>query len=226
MVPGIADAVLVILFVYGEAISMAQTDARLASAGSQDSAKRKWRSRPSIAGYAKQLSHPAYERLLSSENLLRKLVPVLIVLFLVVVALARWVQINSMGQQIIEANKAELHFIVELVETKLSAQVTKTPESMPEYALQNLLSDNVPARYLKKNRNIVLSDVDGIIRATLPHRSELHGQHLHSKFDNAFLLSRFGRQADTQYVTVDGTEHALGVHRHLPGPYGLSLIHI
>ena len=43
-----------------------------------------------VAGYAKQLSHPAYESLLRSETFLRRLVPVLIVLFLAVAATARW----------------------------------------------------------------------------------------------------------------------------------------
>ena len=50
----------------------------------------------------------------SSEEFSRRLVPVLIVMFLVIIALARWIQINTMGQQIIDANKAELHFIAEL----------------------------------------------------------------------------------------------------------------
>ena len=48
-----------------------------------------------IAGYARLLSHPAYERLLSSEVFLRRLVPVLIVIFLAVVAFARWAQLTA-----------------------------------------------------------------------------------------------------------------------------------
>ena len=43
---------------------MAQTDARMAGAGERDSACRFRRPRRSIVGYARQLSHPAYERLL------------------------------------------------------------------------------------------------------------------------------------------------------------------
>ncbi|MGI9352480.1 MAG: hypothetical protein ACR2O3_13025, partial [Rhizobiaceae bacterium] len=34
-----------------------------------------------VVGYARQLSHPAYENLLRSETFLRRLVPILIVLF-------------------------------------------------------------------------------------------------------------------------------------------------
>lgn len=212
---GVGDEV-----VYEEAIAMAQTDARFAGAGSLDSAKRKRRSSGNVAGYARQLSHPAYERLLLSEDFLRKLVPVLIVLFLVIVAAARWVQINSMGQQIVEANKAELHFIAELLETKLSAQDKGDATRPSDNDLQNLLSDNVPARYIRKDRNIVLSDSEGFIRATLPRRVELHGKHLGSKFGNTLLLSRFGRLADAQKIIINETEEALGVHRHLPRQLG------
>ncbi len=199
---------------------MAQTDARFAGAGIRDSANSKSRTRPGIVGYAKQLSHPAYERLLNSEEFLRKLVPVLIVLFLVIIALARWIQINTMGQQILEANKAELYFIAELVEAKLSGQVTETPDAMSENELQNLLNDNVPARYVQKERSIILSDVDGIIRATLPRNADLHGRHFNTVIENSHLLSRFGKLAESQYIYVNDTVQALGVHRILPGPYG------
>ncbi|MGB7287086.1 MAG: PAS domain-containing protein, partial [Salaquimonas sp.] len=199
---------------------MAQTDARFAGAGTRDSGIGKKTSPSGIVGYAKQLYHPAYERLLNSEEFLRKLVPVLIVVFLVIIATARWVQINTMGQQIVEANKAELYFIAELVEAKLSSQVTATPEQMSENELQNMLNDNVPARYVQKDRHVILSDVDGVIRATLPRKREYIGKHLNSIFENSLLLSRFGKLADSRYILVDGKEQALGVHRLLPGPYG------
>ncbi len=199
---------------------MANADARFARAGVMDSNADTKHFRPGIAGYAKQLSHPAYERLLSSEGWLRRLVPVLIVIFLVIIGLARWVQINTMGQQIVDANKAELYFIAELVEAKLSYQVTKTPQTMSANELQNLLSDNIPARYLQKDRQMVLSDQDGFIRATIPYEQRFYGRHLNSVFQNSLLLTRFGKSIESQNILVDGAEQALAVHRSMDGPYG------
>jgi len=199
---------------------MADADARSARAALSDSAFSPKRRRTGIVGYAQQLSHPAYERLLNSEDFLRKLVPVLIVLFLVIVAMARWIQINTMGEQIIEANKSELHFIAELIEARLSNKTAKGGEPLHLNELQNLLTENVPARYIQKERKILLTDQNGMIVSTLPNSQSLEGRHLNSIMANSQLLSRFGRSVATRNVVINGSTPALGVHRILPAPYG------
>ncbi len=199
---------------------MGQADARIAGGGEADSLHPNGQTRPGIVGYAKQLSHPAYERLLSSEEFLRRLVPVLIIIFLMIVALVRWVQINSLGQQIIDANKAELHFIAELVEARISNQLLKAPEMMGEMELENLINDNVPARYIKRDRHVVLSDRDGIIRATMPRESHFYGRHISSIFKGSSMISQMGVTLEADNVMVAETQPALGVHRLLPTPFG------
>ena len=199
---------------------MGQADARIAGGGEADSLHPNGQTRPGIVGYAKQLSHPAYERLLSSEEFLRRLVPVLIIIFLMIVALVRWVQINSLGQQIIDANKAELHFIAELVEARISNQLLKAPEMMGEMELENLINDNVPARYIKRDRHVVLSDRDGIIRATMPRESHFYGRHISSIFTGSSMISQMGVTLEADNVMVAETQPALGVHRLLPTPFG------
>jgi len=44
-----------------------------------------------VSGHAKLLAQPAYQRLLAAEPLLRKLIPILIVIFLVMIGLARFI---------------------------------------------------------------------------------------------------------------------------------------
>lgn len=130
---------------------MAEPDVLIARSAVTDSNSPEFdlrRRKSAVAGYAKQLSHPAYERLLKSEDLLRKLVPILIVIFLVIIATARWVQINNMGKQIIAANKAELHFIAELAEVKIENSDLVSETEINGNALRNLLADIVPARYI------------------------------------------------------------------------------
>ena len=72
-----------------------------------------------VAGYARQLSHPAYESLLRSESFLRKLVPFLIVLFLVIAGAARWIALQSQADAITQQTNREMHFIAELLQIKL-----------------------------------------------------------------------------------------------------------
>ena len=92
-----------------------------------------------VAGYAKQLSHPAYENLLHSETFLRRLVPVLIVLFLAIAGVARWMSLSSQAEYIRNQVQSEMHFVAELIEQKLF-NVTDTPgETTPSYQLQNMM---------------------------------------------------------------------------------------
>mgnify|MGYP003824660529 CR=1 FL=1 len=121
-----------------------------------------------VGGYARIFSHPAYENLLSSEDFLRRLVPVLIVLFLAVVGVARWVQINKFAEQIIDTNRAELHFIAELLEERISDQLTGDETLPGEEDLKRILRDTVAARYLGRQRQILVTDKDHKIVATVP----------------------------------------------------------
>src|SRR5579863_2341210 len=52
--------------------------------------------RASISGHAKLLARPAYQKLLAAEPLLRRLIPVLIFIFLVIVGLARFVELYQL----------------------------------------------------------------------------------------------------------------------------------
>jgi len=198
---------------------MAGADAQIVRAGKTDSASGRLQSGNGVAGYAKLLSHPVYERLLGSEEFLRKLVPVLIVVFLVIVAAARWIQINTMGQQIVEANKSELYFIGELLEEKLKTAIATDGADLSPNALQNLLTNNLPTRYLTKGRGVLISNPQGIITASEPRRDELIGQHLASIVQNSMMLSIYGKSVTSKKVLIRGHE-AIAVHRLLPAPYG------
>jgi len=178
-----------------------------------------------VAGYARQLSHPAYENLVRSESLLRRLVPVLIVLFLAIAGVARWVSLNSQYEQITGAVDAEMHFIAELVHERLIRADLKTIGTAEQITLQNLLADAVPHKYLKHDRQVVLNDSQGNVIATLPYRPELNGKTVSSLLGDVVLLQTFGRRAESQNIkALDGTA-ALGVHRILPLPLGgISLV--
>lgn len=204
---------------------MAETDVPQARTANMDSTSPQLKlsgnkAHANIVGYARQLSHPAYERLLNSEDFLRKLVPVLIVIFLVVIAAARWIQINSMGAQIVESSKSEMHFIAELTDEKIKAANLASPNQLSGNALQNLLSDIIAARYISNQRQVLLSDARGMIVATLPHRESLQGRHLNSVLENSALLTLFGKSASAQKVYLNGTDEAIAVHRKIPAPYG------
>ena len=179
-----------------------------------------------VAGYARQLSHPAYENLLRSENFLRKLVPLLIVVFLAIVAIARWTYLNADAAFITSATNSEMHFIAELLEERLiNSEHTKDGKLPSHIEAQNILSNAVPSQYLENRRRVFLTDQNSNILASLPYHPELNGTALSSEIGDAILLTVFGERARSQEVALANGETALAVHRTLiNGLGGVTLV--
>jgi len=173
-----------------------------------------------IVGYAQQVSHPAYERLLKAEAPLRRLVPVLIVIFLVILGAARWIALQKQYVSALSDADRELHFIAELVHEKTRHAVTTRDSAPTRYQLQNLLSDIVPSRYLGNDRLVAITDSSGKIMATVPYFPDMNDKPIDQVIGDSVLLTTFGKTAQTQTLkTADGQE-ALGVHRVLDTPLG------
>ncbi len=173
-----------------------------------------------VAGYARQLSHPAYENLLRSETFLRRLVPILIVLFLCVVAVARWSTLQNQAEYIRNSTNAEMHFIAELIEERINSANLDVEGDLSAMDLQNILSDVVPSRFLNDFRQVTLTNKYEKIIASLPYKPELNGQELSSVLGDVVLLTTFGRKADNRTVELRDGSSALAVHRILSGNLG------
>ncbi|MCB1386459.1 MAG: PAS-domain containing protein [Nitratireductor sp.] len=200
---------------------MATADARIAGAGLADSADERAAGNSRftgsrIGGYAGLFSHPRYERLQSWEGVLRRLVPVLIILFLTIVAVARWIQINSLGAEIVAANKSELYFVAELLDARVASRIRSDDATPNAEALQLMLQNAVAARYLTGGRQILLSDAAGKVIASEPRNDRLTGHMLTSLISDAHMLTLFGRQAAVRDVTLATGESAIAAHRRLP----------
>ncbi len=173
-----------------------------------------------VAGYARQLSHPAYENLLKSETFLRRLVPALIVLFLVIAGVARWMALQTQAELIRSQTNTEMHYIAELIEQKLLV-MPQADNKLPSQAkLQNFMLDTIPAKFRADGRNIALTNRSGSIIATIPHRPETHGQQLNAILGDVLLLTTFGERAEARNITTASGEPAIGVHRILGKPFG------
>jgi two-component system cell cycle sensor histidine kinase PleC len=173
-----------------------------------------------LAGYARVLSHPFYEQLLQSERVLRNLVPVLIVVFMAIVAAARWVSLSVEYDRISNAAQNELHFLSDAIVSAIEDVTDDTGKPAPVQELQNALSDAVPSRFLLQGRQVAVTDAAGTIIATAPQDRSLHGQSLDTQIPDSLLLTTFGRSADTREVELADGEKAFAAHRILVEPLG------
>src|SRR5690606_2732763 len=81
------------------ATKMANTDAWRAPEGA-DIARRKGGRGHGLAGNARIIAEPAYGRLLAAESILKRSIPTLIIIFLVVVAAARSLSLASWHEEV------------------------------------------------------------------------------------------------------------------------------
>jgi len=195
---------------------MAQAGARRAQAHVSTTSVRD--PKINIAGYARMLSPPAYERLVRAERPLRRLIPVLIVIFLSIVASARWMSLSNSAVQLQSAANAEMEFIAELLADRIqalagTAQIARNPD-----ALQNLIADTVASKYLANGREVLITGEDGRIVANLPFEQARQGLPLEHVIDDVFLLTTFGKRADIRAVRLRDGETAIAAHRILDGP--------
>jgi len=166
-------------------------------------------------GYARQLSHPAYENLIKSETFLRRLVPALLVLFLAIAGLARWISLQSQAEVIRVQTNTEMHFIAELIEQRLLTLPQDEGKAYTPSQIQNFLSDIIPAKYRADGRSIVLTARDGSIIASIPYRPENNGKQLDTILGDVLLLTTFGERAEARSIQTAIGEPALAVHRLL-----------
>jgi two-component system cell cycle sensor histidine kinase PleC len=190
---------------------------------SRASGRGKRRTRAMVSGYARLLSHPAYERLLVSETFLRRLIPVLIVIFLAIVATARWLSLAEQARQIRQGAEAEMSLVAELLAERIR-QLPASSGPAAENALQNALADAAPPALLANGREAVVTDDRGRIVASLPFSQARQGLTLDRLLADTQLLTTFGRRADVREVELVTGGTAFAAHRILDGRFtGVTL---
>jgi two-component system cell cycle sensor histidine kinase PleC len=203
-------------------------EAGMAHAGAQRvrlraSAWGRRRTRATVSGYARLLSHPAYEQLLNSETFLRRLIPVLIVIFLAIVATARWLSLADQARQIRNGAEAEMSLVAELLAERIRLLPAAGGPAAVN-ALQNALADAAPTALLHNGREALVTDERGIVVASLPFSPIRQGSALEQVLADTQLLTTFGRRADMREVRLAAGGTALATHRILEGRFaGVTL---
>ncbi|HEX2019041.1 MAG TPA: ATP-binding protein [Aurantimonas sp.] len=153
-----------------------------------------------IVGHAKILAAPAYEKLLRSERPLRRSIPILIILFLAIAAVARLSALVS-ERYSIESDIAR--------DLKIAATLLRAESQFAQMAAGDvdgvaLLTSHVPDEVVEHGRFAVISDANGRITAAMPGYERLIGEDLRLLMGDSQALLMFGERAGVQETEFQG----------------------
>lgn len=166
------------------------------------------------------LARPTYLRLLASEPWLKRSVPVLIVLFIVLLAFVLALEFYTQRILITERTETTISLVASAISARIDSTVRTLPDTPSSTDFQRLLADALPAASTAEYRKILMSDASGIIRATAPVDSKLIGQILSEQFGQGQPLTTFGQRAGVLKVMMADRTEAFATVHHLVTPLG------
>jgi len=158
--------------------------------------------RDKVAGNARFIAAPAYLRLLAAEPLLKRSIPVLIIIFLVVVASVRFMSMMTWRDDVERDAKA----ILNLASGELAnaMMLPAASEADPRLYASDMLRKAGLLGALTRNHVMAITDGAFRIVAATPQERHWEGQSLDNLLSGAQPLFLFGARAGPMEVTVDG----------------------
>ena len=168
-------------------------------------------------GLARLVSRPAYKRFVDAEPLLRRAVPLLIVVFLAAVALGAAVQIIDDRRQAIADTEQELALLALAASETLARQLGENSEPAK---VRTVLAEALPARARRFERRFVVTDAGGRVIAAEPAGTLPLNERLTDLLGTSRALAMLAGSGEPfQLALTDGTE-SVAVVRELPRPLG------
>lgn len=155
-----------------------------------------------VVGNAKIIAAPAYERLLAIEPYLRRSIPLLIVVFLIVIAVARFMSMMTWRDDI----ERDAERLLAMAATDLAQSVQIETEGTPIEAHQAHAMIDAVARRIGMGDGWVLAILnDGMtVTASTPRERNLDGKRLDASITGGQPLFMFGERAGVLDVEMNG----------------------
>jgi two-component system cell cycle sensor histidine kinase PleC len=149
-----------------------------------------------LAGNTRLIAQPAYQRLLAAEPLLRRLIPALIILFLIVVAAVRCVSLMNWHDDVERSAKSLL--------TLAAGQLTSTDVTASDGVAQELLETISRQAAMTSGHVLAITDGKFKIAAVTPRSTRWYGRALDDIVSGGQPLFLFGERAGVMDVKIDG----------------------
>jgi two-component system cell cycle sensor histidine kinase PleC len=174
-----------------------------------------------LSGHAKLFAQPAYDRLVNAEPFLKRLIPVLIVAFLVVVATARFLNINENREQLLSAAEQMTALSLAAASAALSIDTGPVAKQL-RWETEARLNRALGAMPEDQGRYILVVGADSRVFAATAGGNHLVGTSLSNLLSESSPLWLFGERAGVQSIQFDG-EDTLAALARLPGGAGALL---
>jgi len=182
--------------------------------------------RQSINGHATIIANPAYQQLLNAEPWFRRLIPLSIITFLILIGVARGVQLAENRSEAIVKAEENLALIATLIEKQIEAQVHEYNTTQIDNQLIAALANFQPVGATKNGRVLLILNTDGRIIAEESVSGGHKGTYLSDILEPTQPLLTFGERAGVMNVSMVATgEPALVTLRHLDKGFGSIAIY-
>jgi two-component system, cell cycle sensor histidine kinase PleC len=176
--------------------------------------------RAALLGHARMFIHPAYARLVACEPLLRRLVPLLIILFVMALGVMRVAALVDERRTVEERAKARVALVAKATATDLAEVQQRRPLSTAPEALRGALINALPPRATAAGRLVIIADAEGTILAVEPGPDGFRGRSLDAVLGPGQPLTTLREAAGVLSVTMAGGERVLATVRSGEGRIG------
>ena len=180
------------------------------------SGSQKWRS--DLAGHARLFTKPAYSRLMKAETFLKRSIPVLIVAFLIVVAVARFAELMEKRDQLEQAAE-QATALTALASAATLTRDQGTVEDQHRWQVEIRIGDALPPHLFADGRFVLVASRTGRIFAATANGSSHVGLLIDRLVPAGTPLRLFGTRAGVQSIDYRGQSY-FASQSHLPDGAG------
>jgi two-component system cell cycle sensor histidine kinase PleC len=176
-----------------------------------------------LAGHARLFVHPAYERLVNSEPYVKRLIPILIVLFVVALAAMRGVALYQTRDNIETNAKLRLSLIATAITSELARSPLPVSLTEPSEMLQGQLENALPPLATALDRRILVMDPQGVVVASAPRERQFVGRFIDEILGASQPLTTLGQRAGVLRLTLTSDEEVIATIHHNENNVGGSI---
>ncbi|MER9057444.1 ATP-binding protein [Mesorhizobium sp. M0213] len=155
-----------------------------------------------LAGNTRLIAEPAYRRLLAAEPLLRRSIPALIIMFLLIIAVLRFLSLMNERDEIERDAKA----ILALAAGQLASSIADATMVSAPGAIQDLLESTGRQGAMGRSHVLAIADSAFKIIAVSPQSMHWEGRSLDGVVQGGQPLFMFGDRAGVMEVSIGGQD--------------------